>query len=127
MSVQLTVYRLLRMAMVDAVELRPGLDPDRASFTIALERAREHVVLARATAAGSGSDLLVGAIGRAVLDGLLPTRRPRSSARVVKAGHTRYPGCPAEPRPGQSQPITGLAVLCARLLRLRPGHLAAAE
>ncbi|KPH97081.1 Transposase, IS4, N-terminal [Actinobacteria bacterium OV450] len=110
MWAQLTVYQLLRMAMVDAVETRPGLDPDRASFTIALETAREHVVLARTTAASSGSDLLVGAIGRAVLDGLLPPRRPRSSARVVKAGRTRYPTRPAEPRPRQSQPITGLTV-----------------
>jgi hypothetical protein len=30
------------MAMVDAVETRPGTDPDRASFTTAMEAARDH-------------------------------------------------------------------------------------
>jgi hypothetical protein len=59
---QLTVYQLLRMAMVEAAESRPGTDPDRAGFTIALETARDHVILA------SGRDdttsIAVGAIGR---------------------------------------------------------------
>jgi hypothetical protein len=36
----LTRCQLLRMAMVTAVETRPGTDPDRASFTSALEAAR---------------------------------------------------------------------------------------
>jgi Transposase DDE domain len=40
----LTVYQLLRMAMVDAVESRPGTDPDRASFTTALQTAERFVV-----------------------------------------------------------------------------------
>jgi hypothetical protein len=34
-----TLYQLLRMAMVTAVESCPGTDPDRASFTTALETA----------------------------------------------------------------------------------------
>lgn len=33
----LTVYQALRRAMVEAVETVPGADPDRASFTVALE------------------------------------------------------------------------------------------
>jgi Transposase DDE domain len=33
----LTVYQLLRMAMVTAIETQPGINPDRASFTTALE------------------------------------------------------------------------------------------
>jgi hypothetical protein len=37
----LTVYQLLRTAMVDAVETHPGTDPDRASFTTALQAARD--------------------------------------------------------------------------------------
>ena len=37
----LTLYQLLRMAMVDAIEARPGTDPDRASFTTAMEAARD--------------------------------------------------------------------------------------
>jgi len=35
----LTLYQLLRMAMVTAVETRPGTNPDRASFTTAREAA----------------------------------------------------------------------------------------
>ena len=43
----LTLYELLRMAMVTAVETRPGTDPDRASFTAALEAARDQLTAAR--------------------------------------------------------------------------------
>lgn len=107
---QLIVYQLLRTAMVDAVESCPGTDPDRASFTIALETARDRIILADAAAAGTALDGLVGAIGLAVLAGLLPARRPRTSARSVKAGRTRYPTNPAEPRPRQSKTITSLTV-----------------
>ncbi|WP_250405544.1 IS4 family transposase [Streptomyces cellostaticus] len=110
MWAQLTVYQLLRTAMVDAVESQPGTDPDRASFTIALETAREQVVLARAVTGARDSGVLVGAIGRAVLAELLPSRRPRTSPRIVKAGRSRYPSRPAESRPRQSRSITGLHV-----------------
>ena len=34
----LTCYQLLRTAMTDATDSRPGIDPDRAGFTIALKR-----------------------------------------------------------------------------------------
>jgi hypothetical protein len=40
----LIVYQLLRTAMVDATDSRPGLDPDRASFTTALNAARDQLV-----------------------------------------------------------------------------------
>ncbi len=42
----LTLYQLLRMAMTDAIETQPGTDPDRASFTSALEAAREQLTAA---------------------------------------------------------------------------------
>jgi hypothetical protein len=42
----LTLYQLLRMAMVSAVETRPGTNPDRASFTTALEAARDQLAAA---------------------------------------------------------------------------------
>ncbi len=42
----LTLYQLLRMAMVDAVETRPGTDPDRASFTTAMEAAKDQLTAA---------------------------------------------------------------------------------
>ena len=42
----LTLYQLLRMAMVTAVESRPDTNPDRASFTTALQAARDQLIAA---------------------------------------------------------------------------------
>jgi hypothetical protein len=96
----LTLYQLLRMAMVTAVETRPGTDPDRASFTTALEAARQELTAARGICPDGPADL-PGAIGRAVLATLLPARRPRYSARKVKCATSRYlnrdDGRPAHP------------------------------
>src|ERR1039457_5240152 len=85
----LTLYQLLRMAMVTAVETRPGTDPDRASFTSALEAAREELTAARCICPSGPADL-PGVIGRAVLSTLLPARRTRFSARKVKCATSRY-------------------------------------
>jgi hypothetical protein len=85
----LTLYQLLRMAMVTAVETRPGTDPDRASFTTALETARDQIITARGIHPTDPVDLL-GVIGRAVLTTLLGPRRPRFSARKVKCATSRY-------------------------------------
>ena len=84
----LTLYQVLRTVMVDAVESVPGTDPDRASFTIAVEAARDQVVGAREVL--DSDDGLVGGIGRALLAHLLPARRPRISSRKVKAPLSRY-------------------------------------
>lgn len=85
----LTLYQLLRMAMVTAVETRPGTDPDRASFTTAMETARDQLTAARGVCPDGPADL-PGVIGRAVLNTLLPERRPRYSARKVKCATSRY-------------------------------------
>jgi hypothetical protein len=85
----LTVYQLLRMAMVTAVETRPGTDPDRASFTTALQAAKDQLTGAAGVCAEDPVDLL-GVIGQAVLATLLPARRPRYSARRVKCTTGRY-------------------------------------
>jgi len=85
----LTLYQLLRMAMVTAVESRPGTDPDRASFTTALHAARDQLVAARGIVPADRPDLL-GVIGHAVLATLLPPRRARWSARKVKNATSRY-------------------------------------
>ena len=85
----LTLYQLLRMAMVTAVETRPGTNPDRASFTTALEAARDQLTAAQGVCPGNPADL-AGVIGRAVLATLLPGRRPRYSARKVKCATSRY-------------------------------------
>jgi hypothetical protein len=85
----LSVYQVLRIAIADATETVPGSDPDRASFSIALQTARDQVVQAAGVIAGTTVDL-VGAIGRAVLDHLMPTRRLRVSPRAVKRPLSRY-------------------------------------
>ena len=85
----LTVYQALRMAMTAATGSVPGTDPDRASFTAALESAREQVITARGIEDPGDPDD-AGRIGRAVLDGLLPARRARYSARKVKCSTSRY-------------------------------------
>lgn len=85
---QLTLYQLLRTAMVDAVESVPGTDLDRASFTIAQEAARDQVVAAQGVLDEDAG--LVGRIGQAVLANLLPARRPRISSGKVKSPMPRY-------------------------------------
>ena len=81
----------LRRAMVTAVESVPGTDPDRASFTITLEAAKE--TLTAADGAVTADAGLTGRIGRAVLDDLLPPRDHGSA-------HARSnPRCPAGTRP----------------------------
>jgi len=100
----LTVYQALRRAMVTAVESRPGIDPDRASFTTALHTAKDLLVASQTI---SDPTDLVGHIGRAVLTDLLPPRRPRASVRKVKSPLSRYNK--KDPyRPDRSTPITSL-------------------
>jgi len=90
--------------MVSAVESRPGTDPDRASFTTALETAKD--LLLSATDTSDDTDL-VGRIGHAVLADLLPPRRPRTSVRKVKSPLSRYNK--KDPyRPESSTPITSI-------------------
>jgi hypothetical protein len=94
----LATYQLLRMAMTDAAQAG-GLDPDRASFTIALETARDTLAGATGILPATGPDGridLTGTIGRAVLAHPLPARRARYSARKVKSPISRYHARPAD-------------------------------
>jgi hypothetical protein len=100
----LVVYQALRRAMVTAVESRPGADPDRASFTTALETAKDLLINAAHTTDDTD---LVGHIGQAVLSDLLPPRRPRTSVRKVKSPISRYNKKDPH-RPEPSTPITSL-------------------
>jgi hypothetical protein len=91
----LTLYQLLRMAMVTAVESRPDTNPDRASFTTALQTARDQLIAAAGILPTEqpgrpGQPDLLGIIGRAVLATLLPPRRARWSTRTVKNATSRY-------------------------------------
>jgi hypothetical protein len=129
----LLLYQLLRMAMVTAVETRPGTDPDRASFTTALEAAREELTAARGICPDGPADL-PGVVGRAVLATLLPARRARYSARKVKCATSRYLNRD-DGRPGPTTAITAIDItvhtppICPasrtwlKILRLKVGFL----
>jgi hypothetical protein len=86
----LTCYQILRIAITDAIEAAGGIDPDRGSFTIALNAARDLLTQAAGVIAGTIVDL-IGDIGRRVLGNLLPDRRLRVSPRIVKRALSRYP------------------------------------
>ena len=109
----LTVYQLLRMAMVEAVETRPGLDPDRASFTTALQTARDQLTHAAGidgdNDASTEPTRQLGVIGAAVLATLLPPRRLRYSNRTVKCSTSRYRAV-ADDRPALPTPIIGIDI-----------------
>jgi len=85
----LTCYQILRIAITDAIEAAGGIDPDRGSFTIALNAARDLLTQAANIIAGTVIDL-IGAIGRRVLDSLLPDRRLRVSPRIVKRAISKF-------------------------------------
>jgi Insertion element 4 transposase N-terminal/Transposase DDE domain len=85
----LVVYQLLRTAMADATTTRPDVDPDRASFTIAWQTARDQLIQAANVIAETVIDL-VGTIGRHILANLLPDRRLRISPRIVKRAISKY-------------------------------------
>jgi hypothetical protein len=85
----LVVYQVIRIAITDATATIPGADPDRASFTIALQAARDQVIQAAGALAGTVIDL-AGTIGRAVLNHPMPPRRIRVSPRAVKRPLSRY-------------------------------------
>ncbi|MEH0933530.1 IS4 family transposase [Micromonospora sp. CPCC 205558] len=85
----LSVYQLLRTAMVDATDSQPGLDPDRASFTTALNTARDQIIHAAGIIADTVIDL-VGVIGTHVLAHLLPERRLRTKTRMIKRSNSKY-------------------------------------
>jgi hypothetical protein len=85
----LAVYQIVRIAIADATDTTDGVDPDRASFTIAVQTARELIVQAANVIAETTIDL-VGSIGRQVLNNLMPARRLRISPRAVKRPLSRY-------------------------------------
>jgi len=107
----LTLYQLLRMAMVTAVESRPHTNPDRASFTTALQAARDQLIAADGIVLADqpGQPDLLGVIGRAVLSTLLPARRPRWSTRRIKNATSRYLNRD-DPRPHLPTTITSIDV-----------------
>jgi hypothetical protein len=105
----LCAYQSLRRAIVDAVETVPGLDPDRAGFTVALQTAADQLVAA-AGVLDTHANPLVGAIGEAVLSNLLPPRRLRLSIRRVKRPVSRFCTQTGDQRPIKSQRIARIDI-----------------
>lgn len=110
----LTTYQTLRMSIVEAIETEPGTDPDRASFTIAIEHARNQITNANNIQPDPHDRL--GVIGTALLNNLLPNRRPRTSLRKVKSPTSRYAGRP----PGDNRPTTSTNI--AITTEIHPRH-----
>jgi len=104
----LALYQALRVVMVEAAESVPGIDPDRCSFTVALQTARDQVV--QATGIVPDEPGSPGLIGRRVLDRLLAPRRHRASTREVKSPMSRYSERRGDGRPDRSRTITSLTV-----------------
>lgn len=101
------IWQILTTVMTDAAATRPGLDPDRCSFTIALAAARDSII--RAENIGGHPDPLRGTIATAILDQPLGPRRPRIAARVLKAPGSRYPKYDrTDPRPARGTAITAI-------------------
>ncbi len=84
----LSTYQLIRTAISDAAHT-VGTDPDRCSFTTAVNAARDQVTQAANVIADTVIDL-IGTIGRTVLDQPMPARRLRISPRAVKRPMSRY-------------------------------------
>jgi hypothetical protein len=84
----LAVYQIIRIAISDASDTS-HTDPDRASFTIAVQTARDLITQAANVIADTTIDL-VGTIGRHLLNKLMPDRRLRVSPRAVKRPLSRY-------------------------------------
>lgn len=97
----LVTYQLIRTAMADATGTQSEIDPDRASFTVALHSARDLLIQAAGVIADTVIDL-VGTIGQHVLGHLMPDRRVRVCPRIVKTRHLQVPG-PRHRRPHQLQ------------------------
>jgi Insertion element 4 transposase N-terminal/Transposase DDE domain len=85
----LVTYQALRTAIADAAATVPGTDPGRVSFTIAMNAARDQVILAAGVIPGTAASL-TGKIGKLVLADLMPSRRLRISPRAVKRAISKY-------------------------------------
>lgn len=86
----LTVYQALIRTASDAVATRPGLTMERISFTVLLNAAADQITTATGILPPEPV-MLVSAIGRAILNDLLPAqRRQRIKARSRKNPTSKY-------------------------------------
>jgi hypothetical protein len=96
----LVVYHLLRTATADATATQPDTDPDRASFTIAWQTARDQLIQAANVLAGTVIDL-VAMIGQARSS--QPATRPTATGLSPhrQTSHLHIPSPGTEHRPDQ--------------------------
>ncbi len=99
--------------MADATSTRPGTDPDRASFSIAWQTARDLVIQAAGVIADTVIDL-AGTISRHVLASLLPQRRLRVSPRIVKRAISKYQARSPRIDRASYKATTGIKILAPR-------------
>lgn len=103
----LALYQALRTAVTDAIATVPGLDPDRASWQVAVRTAQQLTTTATNITDPTGD--LIGDIGRAVLADLNPPRRPRVCPRRVKSPLSRWNKHPPN-RPTTTRSITRITI-----------------
>jgi hypothetical protein len=104
----LTACQLLRMAMTDALATSPHTDPDRASFTTALQAATDTITAATGISPAPATPT---ATSHAIQATLLPPRRPRYSTRTVKNPVSRYSARNHnDPRPALPTTITSIRI-----------------
>jgi hypothetical protein len=107
----LTLCQLLRMAMTDAIQAQPGTDPDRASFTSALEAARDQLTAAAgicpATPPARPASSAAPSWPRCCPPGALATAPASSNVPppATTKTTTAAPGCPP-PSPRSASPCT---------------------
>jgi len=85
----LCAYQILRIAIADTALARPDIDPDRLSFTTTLRTARDQIIRATDVIGDIAIDL-VGRIGTALLNDVMPARRTRTRQRVIKRAISKY-------------------------------------
>ncbi|WP_431955236.1 IS4 family transposase [Actinacidiphila sp. bgisy167] len=105
----LVTYQALIRAAADAVTGRPGPAMERISFTVLLQAAVDQVISAGGILPPEGEPVdLLGAIGRTVLENLLPaTPRQRVKARSRKNPTSKYgPNAGKHPQTAQSYTLT---------------------
>ena len=117
----LTLYQLLRMAMVHRGGDLPGHRPGPGQLHHGDGSRQRPAHRCRRDLPGRPADL-PGAIGRAVLATLLPARRPRFSARKVKCATSRYLNRD-DGRPAHPAAITAIDIaICTPPVDLKPGR-----
>ena len=86
----LTAYQALIRMAGDIAFATPGLSAQRISFTVLFQAAADQIIAAQGQAPADPAVSLVGPIGRAVLDNLLPGRKRRRVKARYRKSASKY-------------------------------------